>query len=143
MTDKPILILDFDGVLHSYTSPWAGATVIPDPPVPGAIPFILSAGEVFRVAIFSSHSSQDGGIQAMIDWLLDNGLPLEAVEPEDAALYHGAYSLNLVPEPWEHSVYFPTEKPPARVALDDRAVTFNGMWPDPADLLRFKPWNKR
>ena len=29
---KPILCLDFDGVVHSYTSGWKGADVIPDPP---------------------------------------------------------------------------------------------------------------
>jgi hypothetical protein len=30
---KPILCLDFDGVIHSYSSGWKGADVIPDPPV--------------------------------------------------------------------------------------------------------------
>lgn len=29
---KPILCLDFDGVIHSYASGWKGADVIPDPP---------------------------------------------------------------------------------------------------------------
>ena len=28
---KPILCLDFDGVIHSYISGWKGADVIPDP----------------------------------------------------------------------------------------------------------------
>ena len=34
------ILLDFDGVIHSYTSGWKGAGVIPDPPVPGAIDFL-------------------------------------------------------------------------------------------------------
>ena len=40
---KPILCLDFDGVIHSYTSGWKGARIILDPPVPGALDFILAA----------------------------------------------------------------------------------------------------
>ena len=48
----PILCLDFDGVLHSYTSGWLGADVIPDPPVPGYAQFLLRAVEVFEVHTF-------------------------------------------------------------------------------------------
>ena len=39
------------------------------------------------------------------------------------------------------SVEWPKSKPPAHVYLDDRAVTFTGVWPDPAELLAFRPWN--
>ena len=38
-----ILCLDFDGVIHSFTSGWRGAGIIPDPPVPGALDFIKDA----------------------------------------------------------------------------------------------------
>jgi hypothetical protein len=38
---------------------------------------------------------------------------------------------------------WPTEKPPALVTIDDRAITFTGEWPAMAELLAFKPWNKR
>ena len=62
---KPILCLDFDGVIHSYTSGWKGADVVSDPPVPGAIAFLREAVKFFRVAIFSSRSNQPGGIEAM------------------------------------------------------------------------------
>src|SRR6516162_4169866 len=62
---KPILCLDFDGVIHSYTSGWKGADVIPDPPVPGALLFMYEAQEHFTVAVFSSRSNQPHGVYAM------------------------------------------------------------------------------
>ena len=69
---KPILCLDFDGVIHSYTSGWKGADVIPDPPVPGAMAFLWDATDHFRVAIFSSRSNQPGGMKAMITYVAAN-----------------------------------------------------------------------
>ena len=66
---KPILCLDFDGVIHSYKSGWKGETIIYDPPVDGALDFIQAALEHFRVMIYSSRSSSPGGIMAMKTWL--------------------------------------------------------------------------
>ena len=40
-------------------------------------------------------------------------------------------------------IEWPTEKPPALVTIDDRAITFTGEWPSIETLLKFKPWNKR
>jgi hypothetical protein len=69
MKKKPILVLDFDGVIHSYSSGWKGASIIPDAPVPGSIDFILSALKKYEVAILSSRSHQWGGKRAMKRWL--------------------------------------------------------------------------
>jgi hypothetical protein len=124
MTDKkPILCLDFDGVIHSYVSGWRGATMIPDPPVPGALDFLARAARVFDVQIHSSRSHWVGGIKAMQDWLR----------------YHSAAAGGVVPE-WIDMITWPAEKPPAFVTLDDRAITFTGIWPDLDDLKSFKPW---
>ena len=127
---KPILCLDFDGVLHSYTSGWQGADVIPDPPVEGAIAFLYEAIMAFDVQIYSSRSHQEGGIQAMQDWLVSwerAWLATQAAHPRTSLLLH---------------VTFPTEKPAAMVTIDDRAITFTGIWPDIPTLQQFKPWNK-
>jgi hypothetical protein len=130
---KPILCLDFDGVIHSYSSGWKGATVIPDPPVPGALAFIVEALQYFRVAIFSSRSHQPGGIEAMCRWL-----GYWSVDPD-----HG------MPGDFDHAVWseidWPTEKPAAFLTIDDRAVCFNGDFEayDMPTLLAFKPWNKQ
>lgn len=125
---KPILCLDFDGVVHSYQSRWLGAAVIPDPPVEGAIAFMLEALNHFDVVIFSSRSNQPGGTEAMVEWLK----------------YHAGQTWYESPAgPGLESVRFVKEKPPAMVTLDDRAITFTGEWPSMASLNSFKPWNKR
>jgi hypothetical protein len=128
MTDlsgrKPILALDFDGVCHSYTSGWKGATVIPDPPVDGMWDFIAAAVMYFEVNVWSSRSNQDGGIAAMREWFFTHA--------------RGAGDRANILE-----LQFPTEKPPAFVGIDDRVITFTGTWPDAAELLNFKTWNAK
>lgn len=126
---KPILVLDFDGVIHSYTSGWQGAAVIPDPPVEGAMEFLLHAVDHFRVAIFSSRSNQRGGIRAMKKWL-----------DKHLAEYFSAH--RTVADDIYCAIEWPKEKPPAMITIDDRAITFTGVWPDVQALLNFKPWNK-
>jgi hypothetical protein len=134
---KPILCLDFDGVLHSYKSGWIAADFIPDPPVPRAFEFLYDAIQHFDVKIYSSRSHQEGGRRAMVLWLeywARRELPNE--EPTwKANAVIGALVLNR--DAW------PTEKPAAMVTIDDRAITFDGTWPAIETLKAFKPWNKR
>ncbi len=49
---QPILCLDFDGVCHSYTSGWQGATTIPDKPVAGMWKFLEASIQHFMVTIY-------------------------------------------------------------------------------------------
>ena len=93
-----ILVLDFDGVIHSYTSGWKGVDCIPDPPVDGAFEFIASALEHFDVAIYSSRSKSADGRKAMQTWFRRYQLPVDV--------------FNLL--------QFPTTKPPAWITIDDR-----------------------
>lgn len=129
---KPILCLDFDGVIHSYTSGWRGAAIIVDKPVPGAVGFLHAATNEFEIHIFSSRSNQEGGIKAMQMWL-------EIVIIETFGMLPPWF--NLIKWPTE-LIKWPTEKPPAHVTIDDRAITFTGVWPSINDLKNFKPWNK-
>ena len=129
----PTLCLDFDGVLHSYTSGWQGADNIPDPPVDGAIEWLRSLLGVpedegigdrykdFKIAIYSSRSKRWTGRKAMRDWLMKHGLT--------------KYEIELID--------FPKYKPASFVTLDDRAITFTGIFPDPKEMLKFRPWNKQ
>ena len=124
---KPILCLDFDGVIHSYSSGWKGADAIPDPPVPGAFEFIVEASRHFDVQVFSSRSHQPGGIEAMREWFRKWDEMPDAPTTTCASL----------------CVSFPDHKPSAMLSIDDRALTFDGTWPDIATLKEFQPWNKR
>jgi hypothetical protein len=126
---KPILCLDFDGVIHSYSSGWKGADVVSDPPVPGAIAFLREAVKHFRVAIFSSRSNQPGGMEAM-QMFIGQHVHRERLSDQEILS-------------WASEIEWPKEKPPALVTIDDRAITFDGTWPDMAALAAFKPWNKR
>jgi hypothetical protein len=128
---RPILSIDFDGVIHSYTTKWQGADVIPDPPVEGAMRFLWDATEHFRVCIFSTRSHQPGGIAAMKAWLRKHFLD------------HWAADMTQALDKFEDDIEWPTTKPPALVMIDDRAVCFEGQWPDIEKLRAFKPWNKR
>lgn len=124
---KPILCLDFDGVVHSYTSGWKGARNIPDPPVPGALDFISQAMfDGWDVVIHSSRARFFGGIFAMRAWLR-----------EHAGNQWDCMGVSLC------DVRFTRWKPSALVTLDDRAITFTGQWPSIKTIEAFKPWNKR
>jgi hypothetical protein len=118
--------VDFDGVLHSYSSGWKGAANIPDPPVPGALAFLERALACFEVHIYSSRSHQHRGIGAMQDWLK----------------WHATCGRDKPPE-WLGAIVWPTEKPAAFLTIDDRAVTFTGVFPDLEELAAFQPWYRR
>lgn len=113
--------VDFDGVIHSYTSPWTTADEVRDPPVPGAMEWLVQASQRFIVCISSARSSQPGGIEAMKTWLAHHELPPSVLE----------------------KIQFPTEKPKAVLYIDDRAFRFEGDFPTMAEIDEFRPWNRR
>jgi hypothetical protein len=117
------ILVDFDGVLHMYTSEWQGHAVIPDGPVPFAMEWLVTMAndKRFTTCVYSSRSKEQAGIEAMKAWLLKYGMMPETLE----------------------KIQFPTEKPGAFLTIDDRAFCFQGSFPDPDEILAFKPWNKR
>ena len=114
---KPILALDFDGVLHSYASGWHGAVTIKDEPTEGAQAFCERASKHFALLVFSSRCAFPGGAQAIMLWLTQHNFP------------DGMW------------VSIDGVKAPATVTLDDRAWRFDGEWPDVDELAAFKPWH--
>lgn len=106
MKYQPNVVLDFDGVIHSYVSGWQGAGVVPDPPVPlidEEIKRIRAAG--YRVVVVSTRCATAEGMSAVRRYLQENG-----IEVDDVA----------------------AEKPPAKVYVDDRALLFDGNPKGPA-----------
>jgi ribonucleotide monophosphatase NagD (HAD superfamily) len=115
---KQTIILDFDGVLHSYSSGWKGADVIPDLPTEGAREAVAKLRESYIVVVVSSRCHQPGGIGAIREWLDKHGIVVDDVS---------------------------NDKPPHVVVVDDRALRFEGKWQDvingiPAASV---PWNKK
>ncbi len=117
------IAIDFDGVIHSYTSGWKGASVISDPPIDGAFDAIrtyLQNG--IRVSVFSTRNVEPGAVDAMLLWFHKYGM-------EDEHL---------------NRLTFPTSKPStASVFIADRAYLFEGTFPTVEYLKEFKPWNKK
>lgn len=112
------VVLDFDGVINSYTSGWKGYDVISDPPVDGikeAIDEIRGAG--YEVHVISTRCSTTKGMDAVQRYLKENDIHVDSIG---------------------------CAKPPAVVYVDDRALCFDGH---PETLLSkikgFKPWNKK
>ena len=123
-----ILCVDFDGVIHSYISGWKGVERVDDPPTPGAMQFLLDAMEHFDVCIYSSRSKERIGIEAMKSaihrWYCED----LGFDGDDADDFMARLS-------------FPTQKPAAFLTIDDRCIRFDGHFPDPEVLTKFKPWN--
>ena len=124
------LCIDFDGVIHSYSSGWQGADQIPDEPVPGALEALLEYNKRYEVNIYSSRSKDPAGLKAMQEWLL--------IQYEKWPLLGDIDAFDLVMNQFE----WPTQKPAAWLTIDDRAICFNGLWPSIDKIDNFKPWNK-
>lgn len=118
---KPILCVDFDGVISEYKHGWQGPEIINDDPVPGSIEFLIDAHNHFEVVIFSSRCNHPNGIKAMKEWLESFGLPDEV----------------------RLALHFQIGKPSFAIMIDDRCIKFNGDWTllKAKNLaLNFAPW---
>lgn len=114
------ICVDFDGVIHSYTSGWQSADKCPDPPVDGAIVWLerLLSDPMLRVCIYSSRSKEPAGVEAMKKWFSVHGLSPEKLD-------------------------FPTQKPAAFLTIDDRAWCFRGVFPSTDEIHSFQTWQDK
>jgi hypothetical protein len=128
---RPIICIDFDGVIHSYEKGWQNGVIYGNV-VPGFFEWVERVRDHFRLVIYSSRSKSDDGVVAMSKWLQ---------EQRDVWLKAGG--MRNPSEPLE--IEFAHEKPPAWLTIDDRAVQFKGDWNAPelgaGAMLTFAPWN--
>lgn len=144
--DKPILCLDFDGVIHRYSKGWQGG-VIYDDVTPGFFEWAQEAAQHFQLVIYSSRSKDPEQITAMQTWLLNQRVVWRKCNKLPDESHQCSYSERFVtfgvgaPKPLHFE--FKAEKPPAYLTIDDRAIQFRGDWTvlPPAVLREFKPWN--
>jgi len=124
------VVFDFDGVIHSYTSGWKGASVVSDDPVPGICSLMTDLiGAGYKIAIVSSRCVENGGRYAIVEWLRRWEFPEEAFTDVSAV------------------------KVPGVVYLDDRGMTVDrdfirrvadaeGRSSLITEIKNFVPWNR-
>lgn len=116
--------IDFDGVIHSYTSGWTDAYTIDDPPMPGAIDWLKSLidDDSYDIYIYTARLGHDADAkrakQAILHWLKKFGLT----------------------KPYRSKLKFAEGKPPCIIFIDDRAWQFTGELPGVEQIKHFKPW---
>jgi hypothetical protein len=115
---KKTLAVDFDGVLHMYTTPIEVGEqhLVHDDPVPGAKEWLEEMTQHFHVVIYTARHLSKGGLEAAKTWMKKWGFPdLEVTGT----------------------------KPGAVMYVDDRAWLFDGKnFPTVEEIKNFKPWNR-
>jgi hypothetical protein len=131
---KPIICIDFDGVIHSYEDGWRDGEIYGNA-TPGFFAWAIKAKDHFELVIYSSRSKTPEGISAMREaigkWSID-------------AIHNGEVPSDFVwPELFDR-LDFSDVKPPAFLTIDDRAICFKGNWAalDPAELTMFRTWTE-
>lgn len=134
---KPIICLDFDGVIHSYITPWRSAEIIPDGPTEGFFEWARAMLHSFKLVVHSSRFAHDDGspnqeaIGACIIWLA-----------EEFRIW--CEVTNNVGADFINQIKWSATKPPAFISIDDRCICFDGDWSKLTahEIMAFRPWNQ-
>jgi len=126
---KPILCIDFDGVIHSYGYGWQSGKIY-GTIVPGFFKWLGNTQEHFKPVIYSSRSGNQKLKNEMMEWFHDECM----------------FATNQPPQFFCPGLEFADKKPPAFLTIDDRAIQFKGDWEASEltveALLNFKPWTR-
>jgi hypothetical protein len=112
---KPVLCLDFDGVLHDHDGlEWTGEADIFGPPIHGAKEAVDFLRTRYSVAVHSARCGTPEGRQSIVNWLAMYGITVDEV--------------------CEH-------KPAAFAYVDDLGVPFYGDWSEVIARVRDMPYS--
>jgi len=114
MQGKPILCIDFDGVIHDYREGWKDGSIYGEV-TPGFFVWAAIAAQRFKLVIYSSRSKDAEQIEAMREWL--------RVQWDAAGRPSWICSNDMLSD-----FEFSSAKPPAFLTIDDRCVRFDGDW---------------
>lgn len=127
MRRKPIICIDFDGVIHDYLKGWQDGSIYGDV-TPGFFAWAAAAKDHFKLVIYSSRSKDAAQLEDMKRWLADR-----IAEATFAGVMLDDFEFSGV-------------KPPAFLTIDDRCVRFNGRWDDaqflPENLAAYRTWSQ-
>lgn len=127
------LLVDFDGVIHAYTSSWTRPDEIPDGPVPGAFDWIREMhADGVELVIYTAR------LRGTPLYRGDVCPPVEVIETALKAWFieHGLEAEHL------DKLTFERGKPHATLYIDDRAMCFRGRFPKVHQINAHRQWNK-
>jgi hypothetical protein len=130
--DKKRVLVDFDGTINSYRTPFDHERPwhLPDPPVPGAIAWLrrVFASGVYEPVIFTTrvYSAEVDGDDVRVaseirDWLGRHGL--ERVVADQMVVT--------------------SRKLPCALIVDDNAFRFEGVYPTPHQMAELTATKRR
>jgi hypothetical protein len=127
---KPTLLIDFDGVVHSYEKGWQDGVIYGEV-TRGFFEWVERVNGQFKLVIYSSRSKTPELRVAMLEWFT-----LQRSKWLQAGGVRSGDNLDIE---------FAHEKPAAWLTIDDRCVRFDGSWDnpllEPEAMRAFKPWN--
>jgi hypothetical protein len=127
MQRKPILCIDFDGVIHDCREGWKDGSIYGDV-TPGFFRWATEAKQLFKLVVYSSRSKDALQLEEMKRWL-------------EARIAESMFSGVMIDD-----FEFSGVKPPAFLTIDDRCVRFNGNWGAaqfrPENLADYKTWTQ-
>lgn len=130
-----IIAVDFDGVIHSFTTPWTNVLEINDPIVPGAAEWLTMLTKYYKVILHTCRLSWKPGEEYHEDVLIS-----DRIIKIKQFLASNNVSMTVIEKLEFHTT---PGKPYANIYVDDHGYRFTGEFPSNETLDELKPWNRQ